>query len=428
MTARQAALDVLIRVMHKEAYANLCIKDTAPKLPDARERAMLSALVYGVLEKRLHLEYILKSLCNMKKLPHEVEEALYLGAYQMLFMESVPDSAAVSESVKLVRKKNARLSGLVNAVLRNLARMKDPLKLPEDALTAHSLKFNLPSHLAKRHMDVFGVDAQIPDLRRVGVRLRDASKKEALLALFKEQNAEVEQLWDTCFCVRGGGDLVASDLYQEGAFVIQSASSQLIAKAVGAEAGMRVLDTCAAPGGKSFAVADGMGDGAVLSLDLHDHRAKLIAREAKRLGILIVEARQADATKLSASLYESFDAVLVDAPCSGLSAQGKPEIPLRLTDADIRSLADVQAKILREAAKCVKKGGVLLYSTCTWTREENELQVERFLRENPEFSCGNLGAYLPEQFSQYVTDDTMLRLDSVRDGMPSFFMARFVKK
>ena len=124
MTARAAALDVLIRVMHKGAYANLCIKDTAPKLSDARDRAMLSALVYGVLEKRLHLEYILKSLCNMKKLPHEVEEALYLGAYQILFMESIPDSAAVSESVKLVRKKNNRLSGLVNAVLRNLSRME----------------------------------------------------------------------------------------------------------------------------------------------------------------------------------------------------------------------------------------------------------------------------------------------------------------
>lgn len=425
MTARSAALDVLIRVMHKGAYANLCIKDTAPKLNDARDRAMLSALVYGVLEKRLHLEYILKSLCNMKKLPHEVEESLYLGAYQILFMESIPDSAAVSESVKLVRKKNNRLSGLVNAVLRNLSRMEEPLKLPEDQLIAHSLKFNLPIHLAKRHMEVFGKDAQPLELRRVGLRLRDLNKKQEVLSMLTD--ADVMEAWDTCLCVQNGGDLVATDAYKQGLFVIQSASSQLIAKAVGAKAGMRVLDTCAAPGGKSFAVADAMGQGAVVSLELHEHRVELIKKEADRLGLSFVHAQQADATKLDAEMYESFDAVLVDAPCSGLAAQGKPEIPLRLTDADIASLADVQGKILDEAAKCVKTGGVLLYSTCTWTKEENEQQVERFLQGHPEFSAGKLEDYLPEAFKPYVKDGMMLRLDASRDGMPSFFMARMIK-
>jgi 16S rRNA (cytosine967-C5)-methyltransferase len=430
MTARQAALSVLVRVVQQKAYANLCIKTIAPQLQDARERALCTTLVYGVLEHRVHLGLVLQKFCRMDRLPPQVVEALYLGAYQILFLDGVPDSAAVSESVNLVRKKTPRLAGLVNAVLRNVTRtQKEALDMARDARYALQCARNLTPYLASQWRRTFG-DAPIePPGRSTGIRLRDGRQLLPLCQMLEQAGAQVSQPFEGCLRLRGAGDLTVLPLYQAGAFVIQSTASQLIAHALGAQAGMRVLDVCAAPGGKSFAIADDMGGvGRVVSLDLHAHRVSLIRQEALRLGIHCIQARQADATALDDSYESAFDAVLVDAPCSGLAAPGKPEIALRTEEKDIASLAATQAAILQSAAKCVRPGGVLLYSTCTWTHEENAAQVERFLAQHPQFRAGGLSAFLPARYAAHVTEDCFLQLVDTRDEAESFFMARFIRE
>ena len=331
LTARRAACDVLVRVMHHDSYANLCVKQTAPRLADERERAFFAALVYGVLEKRVHLECALSSLCRMKKLPPETVEALYLGAYQILFLDGVPQSAAVSESVALVRRKSPRLAGMANAVLRNAARQKETLLAIPSGIEGVMRRMNLPRELAEKWIECYG-EGETPLPRKTGVRVRDVNKRGEVSAFLLENADVCEPYGDDCFVVQGAGDLTQSALYRTGAFVIQSVTSRLCAKAVGTKPGMRVLDCCAAPGGKSFAMADEMQDnGRIDALDLHEHRIKLIENEARRLNLSIVHARRADASELPDEMAQRYDAVLCDAPCSGLSAAGKPEIALRTT-------------------------------------------------------------------------------------------------
>ena len=428
LTARRAACDVLVRVMHHDSYANLCVKKTAPKLADERERALFAALVYGVLEKLVHLECALSSLCRMKKLPPETVEALYLGAYQILFLDGVPKSAAVSESVALVRRKSPRLAGMANAVLRNAARQKETLLAIPSGIEGVMRRMNLPSELAEKWIECYG-EGETPLPRKTGVRLRDVNKRGEVSAFLLENADVCEPYGDDCFVVQGAGDLTQSALYRTGAFVIQSVTSRLCAKAVGTKPGMRVLDCCAAPGGKSFAMADEMQDnGRIDALDLHEHRIKLIENEARRLDLSIVHARRADASELPDELAQRYDAVLCDAPCSGLAAAGQPEIALRTTQSDIDALAALQHDILSSAARCVKPGGVLLYSTCTWTREEDERQAERFLAEHPEFAPGALEEHVPLALAAHVKDGFLLRFDPARDGLSPFFMARFVRR
>ena len=429
MNAREAAVDTLIRVMRFDAYANLAVREKASELADERERDFYTKLVYGTLERRFMLTRVLSGFCRMKKLPDTVVECLYTGAYQILFMDSVPAHAAVSESVRIARRRAPKLAGMVNAVLRNVAKKTWSELIPKEEPQRTGCFLNLPDFLAEKYAGIYGAADGFEEALPFCIRVRDREKTDEILKMIREKGGQANQRFENCFEVENAGDLTKTSLYEEGAFVIQSAASQLIARVAAPERGMKVLDACAAPGGKAFAMADMMRDeGQIDAVDLHEHRTRLIRNEQKRLGISCISANCGDALVLDGFEAGSYDVVLTDVPCSGLSAPGKPEIALRITQEDIESLSGIQRRILNHASAYVKKGGALVYSTCTWTREEDEMQITRFLEEHPDFALDDPGKFIPEEIKASVAGcGGMLRFDRKRDGVAPFFAVRMIR-
>ena len=320
-------------------------------------------------------------------------DILRLGAYQILFLDKIPVSAAVNEAVEQTKTyANKRAAGLVNGSLRTLARRKDELEKPHDLATKYShpqpLVDCLRASMDEETLEAFlAADNDIPKTALQANPLK-ASAEQVAAALDEAGIACEPHPWlPGCFLVSGTGNLESLPLFQSGAVYVQDAAAKLAVLASGAAPGMRVLDCCAAPGGKSFAAAMQMENtGSILSCDLHAHKISLIEKNAARLGISILKAEQRSASEFDPALEAQFDLVIADVPCSGLGViRKKPDIRYKPLDA-IERLPEVQRAILETVSRYVKPGGALLYSTCTVRKEENEAVVLPFLQAHPEFS------------------------------------------
>lgn len=425
MNDRQTAFRVLNRIEKNKAYSNLALD---AELRQGQENmvssAFVTALVYGVLERKITLDYILSSFLRqpIKKLRPEVLTALRLGVYQLNFMDKVPVSAAVNESVKLVKENGcAYAAGLVNSVLRKAATTEISYPDRSDFLQFLSVRYSCPPALVKHYIDDYGAEnaegilttsmGAVPTVLRVNTLKTDANSLKAALAAegLAAENGKTENT----LVLKGGGAIERCAAYQNGLFHVQDTASALCVQALDVRAGQTVIDVCAAPGGKTFTIAEQMkNQGRILAFDLYSHRVSLIDSGASRLGISIVETAVQDASVFVPSLQNVADRVLCDVPCSGLGTiRRKPEI--RYKDMGfIDNLTLLQYNILVNASKHVKEGGVLVYSTCTLNRAENDAVCDRFLRENAEFQ--KLEAY-----------QTLL---PHKDGTDGFFFARFGRK
>ena len=368
---------------------------------DGREAALATQLCFGVLQNKLLLDFYLGKFSNipLKRMEGKVVQALRLGAYQMLFLTRIPHSAAVDRSVALTRAhcKNPRAPGMVNAILRSLERSLDQLPtIPqEDPAAYYGTLYSHPAWLVQELLDELGSEGAAaffqannsqPPMTAMVNTVRAGAEEVA--ASLEAQGVEVKpHPWlENCLILSRSGSVEELEAFQKGLFYIQDPASRLAVLASGAAAGMRVLDVCAAPGGKSFAAAIQMEDrGEVVSCDLHPHKKTLIHRGAERLGLSCVQALTADGKVRRTEWEGGFDLVLVDAPCSGLGViRKKPDI--RYKDPEpLASLPAVQSAILDNACAYVKPGGVLLYSTCTILRRENQAVTDRFLEEHPGF-------------------------------------------
>ena len=396
MAARDTALSVLIACRTKQAWADGALKDyIARDRLDSREAALASRLVYGVVQNRRLLDFYLAAFVKgkLKNLQPVVLDILRLGACQIVFFDKVPDSAAVNEAVRMARRHaNPRAAGLVNAVLRNLARSRDALPQPKELgvryscpdalveLLRHSVGDALLEPLLRSQNEAPPMTVQVNALR---------TTQDALLERLCAQGIEAEpHPWcPDCLTVRGSGSLERLDAFREGLFYVQDAAARLAVLGADVRPGMTVLDCCAAPGGKSFAAAIAMENrGRLYSRDLHAHKIPLIEAGAARLGITILEAAQQDASQPVPGWEQTFDRVLCDVPCSGLGViRKKPDI--REKDlSGIGGLPAVQRRILETQARYVRPGGALLYSTCTLLPEENGGVTADFLAAHREFS------------------------------------------
>lgn len=393
--ARAVAARALLRV-EAGAYSNLTLENMCVQAElDQRESAFASALFYTALERRLTIDHILKhySAKPLDQLAPAVLASLRLGVCQLLYLEGVDEYAAVSESVELVKAlEAAKASGYVNGVLR--AFLRAGKKIPParggkgDRL---SIEYSCPRWLVKRLLKTYGDDAVRvleASLGRPPVFLRANTVKCSAGELAERlagEGVETEPPPDAPGCLLVKGRIVVERLeaFREGLFHVQDKASQLCAAALGARPGERVLDVCAAPGGKSFTLAEIMeNQGLVLAMDLHEKRARLVEEGARRLGLSIVEARAGDATVFSPELGK-FDRVLCDVPCSGFGIiRRKPEIKYKTPDS-VENLPDLQYKIVRNSAQYVRDGGRLVYSTCTLLPEENGEVVRRLLADEP---------------------------------------------
>jgi 16S rRNA (cytosine967-C5)-methyltransferase len=405
-TSRGVALDILLRVERDKAYSNLLLDAElcAGKI-DSRDAAFVTALVYGVLEKSICLDFFIAHYAKrgVRDIAPVVRSILRLGAYQLIFLDRVPASAAVGESVTLAKTRGeTHAAGFVNAVLREIARNLSALPFPDekrDRKRFLHIKYSCPQWLLTKWMKEYGEENTLGILR--GLEERPASvlrvntlktTPEDLIAHLSAEGINVRGVDSVTASMLPGAlesdrlpDLRRSPAFCGGLFTVQNTASQLCCLAAGAKPGDKVLDLCAAPGGKSFTLAFYMQNkGEILACELYQSRLRLIEEGAKRLSVDIVKTLKNDACVHNPALGEA-DIVLCDVPCSGLGVIGrKPEIRYKKPE-EFDGLPDLQYAILCEGASHVKDGGTLVYSTCTLSRAENDNIVSRFLEEYKAF-------------------------------------------
>ncbi len=402
VSVRVTAAAALADLHRRQGYSNIILDDLL-KTEDlsAADRSLLSRLFYGVIERRLTLDHVIGSCSSMplKKMHPLVRETLRVGIYQLLYMDRIPPSAAVNEAVSAIRQlKQGHAAGFVNAVLRNVLRRKDRLfdDLPhgDEGL---SVRYSCPTALIAFWREAYGEDMTLrllasmneeaPEYLRVNtLKTTDEEFGETLDSLgISHQKAEG---LPHCFQLNCGYLLNKLESDTKSWYYYQDIASQWACVALDARPGERIADVCAAPGGKSFTVAQIMNDdGYLLSCDIYEHKCREMASRAQKYGITMLETAVRDGqTPCPHSLRETFDRVICDVPCSGLGViRRKPEIRYKDLTA-LRELPALQYAILERSAELVRPGGVLQYSTCTLNPGENEAVVRRFLMEHPEFS------------------------------------------
>ena len=428
MTARGLVVKALLRVEEQGAYSNLALDGELSRGElDGRDRAFASALFYATLERLITLDACIarQSSIPLKKLSPGVLAILRISFCQLLYMPQIPPSAVVDEAVKLTRRNRlASAGGFVNGVLRSFIRAGCPVPHPGKEDEALSVEYSVPLPLIRLWIKSYGAEDTRAFLARTAppapVYIRAnllRTSREELTRRLAEEGVEARPVDGTegAMILEKGGDLRRLSAFEEGLFHVQDLSSQLCARALDARPGMRVLDVCAAPGGKTFTVAQYMEDkGELLAFDLHPKRAGLIASGAKRLGLSCVRAGAGDA-----SVWDGkrgfFDRVLCDVPCSGYGIlRRKPEVRYKPLE-ETQSLPDIQYKILETSAKYTKEGGLLLYSTCTLHPRENQEVVGRFLQEHPEFA--------PSPLTAIGFEEGQVTLMNTRWDTDGFFLA-----
>ena len=436
MGARETALNVLIACRKNGSWSNGVLKEYAVRdRLDSRDSALAARLCYGVLQNRNLLDFYLKQLLTgkVKSLHPVLHDILHLGLYQLYEMDKIPVSAAVNESVELAKKycpKQKNGAALVNGVLRNAVRSKGSLQEPvswEDKyshpgdlinlLKAYAGKDRLENML-KANNSVAPMTVQVNTLRITIESLKERLQAEGV-------TAENHAWLDDCLILSGTGNLETLPSFKDGLFYVQDAAAKLSVLCAELQPGQRVLDCCAAPGGKSFAAAIAMnGQGSITSCDVYAHKIDLITKGAARLGLTTIAAKQQDATAFHPEWEEKMDAVIADVPCSGLGIiRKKPDIRYKDLSA-MQELPQLQRQIVDNAARYVKPGGLLLYSTCTLTRAENEEMVERFLADHPDFTTEPLP--LPAPFPK--NESGMLALIPGEYDTDGFFICRLRRK
>ena len=434
MGARETALNVLIACRTEDGWSNGVLKDYLSRdRLDRRDAALATRLCYGVLQNRLKLDFFLQQLLTgkLKDLHPAVRDILHLGLYQLYEMDKVPSSAAVNESVELAKKyckKQRYAPGLVNAVLRKAAtaQLKQPTGWQEIYSHPQPLIDLLKPYVGKTAMEpMLRANNEAPD---TVAQVNTLKMTTQALAQRLEGEGVTTRLHDwmpDCLILQNPGNLEALPSFREGLFYIQDAAAKLSVLCAQLPQNANVLDCCAAPGGKSFAASIAMGGtGSITSCDVYEHKAGLIASGAQRLGITNLAARCLDATTHVADWEGQMDAVIADVPCSGLGIiRKKPDIRYKNLQ-DMAALPALQMQILKNVAAYVRPGGVLLYSTCTLVREENEGMVEAFLKEHPDFHLEPLP--LPAVFGKNETG--MLALIPGQYDTDGFFIARLRRK
>lgn len=437
-SAREAAMLTLSACERQGAWSDGCLKRVLREQGlDRRDAALATRLCFGVQQNKLLLDWHLTPFCHggLKKLDTNVLCNLRLAVYQILFLDKIPSSAAVNEAVELTRKhcRNPRAAGMVNGVLRSMLRQKGfPEPAGCDKAETLSLKYSHPRWLTEEFISQLGLDgAQAllecnnqPPPTTVQVNTLQTKTQRLMEELHSEGvGAEAHPWLSDCLLLTGTGNLERLHAFQTGDFYVQDAAARLSVEAADLRPGDRVLDCCAAPGGKSFAAAIAMkNQGEILSCDIHPHKVKLLEAGRDRLGLSIVKPSIQNAAQARTEWQDRFDAVIADVPCSGLGIiRKKPDI--RYKDPEpLNGLPRVQRGILDNCSRYVRPGGTLIYSTCTLLRRENEDIVTGFLQENPQFEMEEF------ELPKFGVQPGQITFWPHIHGTDGFFVARLRRK
>ena len=436
MNVRELTLSLLSDCEANGKYVNLSLSSRRTDKLSGEERSFLTVLLYTVAERKITYDYYISAISgrSLDKIDPTTLNILRIGMCQIADIASVPDHAAVNETVSLAR--NPGEKSFINGILRQAVRLKAEGKLPlpprEKKVSRYlSVAYSFPQWLVKHFISLYGEEdtekllAHFNNARYTDITVNlTKTDKDTLVRALESEGYTVIPSVDTPLSIRLSGSVNPKKLpgFDEGLFFVQDAACAVSTEALGVVKGDRIIDVCACPGGKSFAAAILSGNGEVVSLDIHESKLSLIEDGAKRLGLTDITVGECDATKPRESLFESFDKVICDVPCSGLGVLGKkPDIRHR-DNQSLQNLPELQYNILTASASYLKDGGVLLYSTCTLNPEENERVVERFLEEHKEFSAVDFS------IANIKSESGMVTLLPHIHGTDGFFIAKLRKE
>lgn len=428
--ARFLAVELLDKTFKNSGYSNIQLSSGLKKSGlEERDKRLCSMLYYGVIERKITLDYIISQLSNRStdKIDSIVLNILRVGLYQLLYAENIPDNAAVSESVELAKAfKKKSASGFVNALLRNFIRRNKDYAVPRDIFISSSVKYSAPVDLIESLISDYGMekmDILLSDSLEIPpVTIRANSLKDDFEAVMNSINAEKSEIIPDCYNLNCG-DVTSLESFKKGYFHVQDLSSQLCCMALNPTENDRVLDLCSAPGGKAFTISQLMkGKGEIYAFDLHEKRVDLIKNGSQRLGISNIKAMTGDACVFNPDLPK-FSKILCDVPCSGIGViRRKPEIKYK-NFKDFEGLPEIQYKILENALNYLDNGGELVYSTCTLRRSENDNIIDRLIENHSDIEgvsfLENLGEPFQNNYKVSVFPDLF--------GSDGFFISKIKK-
>lgn len=441
--AREIVLDMLLEVIEQDKYSHTVLNHTLKSCQqlEKQERAFISRLFTGTVKTYLTLDYIIDQFSTLpvKRMKPLIRNLLRLGAYQILYMDQIPDSAACNEAVKLAKKRGfTKLSGFVNGILRSLVRNRDAIRFPdkrEQPQEYLSVVYSCPKWLVCQLLRQYTFDETermlAASLKEKETTIRCNTKRistEELKRVLQKEGMTVEnsEYLDYAFKIKDYDYLEKHPSFIQGFFTVQDVSSMLVCEAAGISQDSYVIDVCAAPGGKALHAAEKAYK--VSARDLTDYKVSLINESIRRLGLTNVETKVWDAAVTDKEAIKAADVVIADLPCSGLGVLGKKsDIKYKLTQKQQNDLVLLQRRILGVVQEYVKEGGVLIYSTCTVNKQENQENREWFL-EHFDFQAESLDGCLPKQLQSKTTKDGYLQLLQGIHDTDGFFIAKFRRK
>ena len=443
MNQRELVLSMLKEIYAGKEFSHILIRQVLDKYDylESSEKAFIKRLTEGTLERTLELDYVINQFSNtpVNKMKPLIRALMRMSVYQILYMDSIPDSAGCNEAVKLAAAhKFTSLKGFVNGVLRNIARNKEAISYPkreENLVKYLSVTYSLPEWLIEHFLKEYDATKTekicegLLQERPVVLRVKEAltiEEKQQLIKAWEQQGIEVvshKYLPYAYVCLKTEGVKNMAG-FEDGLFQVQDVSSMLVTQVAGIKPGMQILDVCAAPGGKATHAAEKLaGTGQVIARDLTEYKVDFILENADRLQLSNLWAEEWDALQFDESKEEWADVVLCDAPCSGLGIMGKKrDIKYRLTPDSLQEVSNLQRQILNTVWKYVKKGGILMYSTCTINREENEKQIQ-WIVENLPFEVVSIREELPPDVREDVSEYGLQLLPGIHET-DGFFLCK----
>lgn len=441
---REIAVKILEEINEEKAYSNISITRNISEGISYLDESLIREMVYGVIENKLLIDWVIMqfSKVKIKKIAPIIKEILRIGVYQILFMDKIPDSAAVNESVKLAKKYGHKGSvGYVNAILRNISRNKSNLEFPKrnnDPVEYLSVKYSHPKWMVEKWLSDYGLsfteELCIANNEKPKLNIRVNTLMISKLDLMEKLESkgfivsEGKYAYD-CIIIDNPVRITDTEEFKSGLFQIQDESSMLVAQIMDPSPGSLVIDVCSAPGGKTTHIAQKMqNEGKIIARDIHEHKLQLIEGNIKRLGIKIIELEKFNALDLDEKLIGKADYCLVDAPCSGLGLiRRKPDIKWNKEKDNLIEIAELQYEILMNSSMYVKNGGLLVYSTCTIQRDENIHLIRKFMENNNNFKLISFESLINNIELKKSATNGYIELYPNINNTDGFFIAKMIK-
>ena len=438
MNCRKLAVKILNRVLNEGAYSNIILSKELNEVElNDKDKALLTEIVYGVLRRKRTLDVIIANFVkDIKLMDKNILNILSVAIYQMNFLDKIPTYAACNEAVEEAKEISESDSKLVNGILRSFTKNPDDINVPGNKIDEYAYKFSFEPWMIRLLIKQYGenvakkIMSGLNTIPKVSIRVNELnSDYDEVYEKLEEMEYEISEgvICPEAINIKGGKSIENNPLFKEGKITVQDESAMLVAPLLDLKEGMTVVDLCSAPGGKTTHIAEILGNtGKVLAFDLHESKLGLIKENCERLGITNVTTFAQDATKLNAELVASTDRVLIDVPCSGLGIiRKKPEIKWNKKRNDLREIIPVQREIMNNAWQYLKQGGVMIYSTCTLNKEENEENIEWFLNNHED--CEVKRIFVGKQDNLVYSREGLLTV-MPNENMDGFFIAKLEKR